>query len=146
MDARGVPDGALDGSAARVAETRPRPYRWGYFQGALLIPFSLVVLLDTASNQIQPHHDPWYLAVIGYLVGITGLLLSVGILRKRRYVLSLIYVMLVLSLVFAAVNASFAVRHFANQERRAGAFFLAELLLFWLLSAIYYRKRRWQLR
>lgn len=146
MDAREISGVTSNDYGTRIAKPKPRPYRWGYFQGAILIPFSLLVLLDTASNQIQPFRDPRYLAAIGYLVGIIGLLLSVGILRKRRYALSLVYMMLFLTLVFAAVNAPFAVRHFANQGRRAGGFFVAELLLFWLLSVVYYRKRRQQLR
>ena len=106
MDAKEISGVAPNNFTAKVVERRPLPYRWGYFQGVLLIPFSLVVLLDTASNQIQPVRDPWYLAAIGYLVGIIGLPLSVGILRKRRYALWLVYVMLVLSFVMLlAINA-----------------------------------------
>jgi hypothetical protein len=127
------------------AEVRHRPYRWGYFQGAILIPFSLIVLLDTASNQVQSDPDPWYLAAIGYLGGIIGLVLSIGILRKRRYALPLIYVISALSLVFVAIDIPFAVKHFASQGRRAGAFFDTEIVLFWMLSIVYYRKRREQL-
>jgi hypothetical protein len=34
--------------AARIAEeSRPRPYRWGYFQGAVLIPWSLLLIVGT---------------------------------------------------------------------------------------------------
>jgi len=86
------------------------------------------------------------LAVISYLVGIIGLPLSVGILRKRRYALILVYVMFALSLLFAAVKIPVAIKNFTSQENIGSRFFEAELLLFWLLSIVYYRKRREQLR
>ncbi len=141
VDANDIPHPA----ESRI-QAKPRPYRWGYFQGVVLIPFSLLVLLGTASNQIGPHRDPWYLAVISYLVGIIGLPLSVGILRKRRYALILVYVMFALSLLFAAVKIPVAIKNFTSQENIGSRFFEAELLLFWLLSIVYYRKRREQLR
>jgi hypothetical protein len=141
VDGRDIPNPIASGT-----EAKPRPYRWGYFQGVILVPFSLLVLLGTASNQIGPHRDPWYVAAIGYLVGIIGLPLSVGILRKRKYALILVYLMFALSLLFTAVKIPFAIRNFTSQENIGSAFFEAELLLFWLLSVVYYRKRREQLR
>jgi hypothetical protein len=41
------------------------PYRWGYFQGVFLIPFSLLMLLRVWDDYVKPQHDPRYLAVIG---------------------------------------------------------------------------------
>ena len=139
MDAKEISSVASNDSEAKVAEAKPRPYRWGYFQGVALVPFSLLILLGTAANQIGPHRDPWYLAAIGSLIGV------VGLLRKKRYALSLVYVMFCLSLLLTAVKIPVAIRNFTSQENIGSAFFEAELLLFWLLSIVYYRKRQAQL-
>jgi hypothetical protein len=120
------------------------PYRWGYFQGVFLIPFSLLLLLDAASGLIQTHHTPWYLTSINLLMGLTGLPLAVGLLRKKEYALSLVYVMFGLSLFQALIQIPIAVRNFADHGDKGSAFFAAEWLLFWLLSVVYYRKRREQ--
>jgi hypothetical protein len=125
-------------------DQKPRPYRWGYFQGVILIPFSLLVLLGAASNRLEAHPDPWYLATVETLIGIIGLPLSVGILRKKKYALNLVYVMFGLSLLLGAIKIPVAIRNFASQETIGSAFFEAELLLFWLLSMVYYRKRQEQ--
>jgi hypothetical protein len=50
-----------------------------------------------------------------------------------------------LTLVLAAIKIPIAIRHFANRGTGGSAFFEAELVLLWLLSLIYYRKRENQL-
>ena len=121
------------------------PYRWGYFQGVFLIPFSLLMLLSVWDDYVKPQHDPRYLAVIGYAMGIVGLPLGIALLRKKRFALKLVYVMFGLTLVLAAIKIPIAIRHFAAPGTRGSAFFEAELVLLWLLSLIYYRKRENQL-
>jgi hypothetical protein len=122
--------------------SKPLPYRWGYFQGVVIIPFSLLLLLGTAADLIKTRHDPWYLAIVVSLMGLTGLPLGVGLLRKKKFALSLVYVMFALALLQAVIQLPIAVTHFADQSDRGSAFFEAEMLLLWLLSMVYYRKRR----
>jgi hypothetical protein len=127
-----------------VRPSRPLPYRWGYFQGALLIPFSLLFLLGTAAEHLKPKHEPWYLETIGLLMGAIGLPLAVGLLRKKGFGLILVYVMCGLTFLLLAVKIPIAIRHYTDAGDNGSAFFEAELMLVWLLSLVYYRKRREQ--
>jgi len=103
---------ASDGTASAQApannsipdQLKPLPYRWGYFQGAALIPWSLLILLSVASDSIKPHHDPWYLLTIGFLMGFWGLPLAYGLLRKKSFSLFLVYLMFGLSILLVASN------------------------------------------
>jgi len=122
------------------------PYRWGYFQGAFLIPFSLLVLLGTAADRLKPKHDPWYFELIALLMGLVGLPLAVGLLQKRRFALPLVNAMFGLTLALVALKLPVAIRNYLDPGDKGSAFVEAELLLFWLLSLIYYRKRRQQFR
>jgi hypothetical protein len=143
-------DGAVHGVEVGLqtenTPEKPRPYRWGYFQGALLIPFSLLILLGTSADHLKPKHEPWYLATIGLLMGFIGLPLAVGLLWKRRFALILVYGMFGLTLLLVAVKLPIAITHYTDSGDNGSAFFEAELLLVWLLSLIYYRKRRRQFR
>jgi hypothetical protein len=131
--------------AERIAkESESLPYRWGYFQGAVLIPWSLLIILSVLSDLLKPHHDPWYLTAIGLLMGFLGLPLAYGLLRKKAFALVLVYAMFGLSLLLAAIQLPIAIRHFADTGDKGSAFFEAELLLVWLLSLVYYRRRRVQ--
>lgn len=133
--------------AARIAkENENLPYRWGYFQGVAMIPWSLMLILSVASDLIKPHHGPWYFATIGLLMGIVGLPLAYGLLKKRAFALTLVYVMFGLSLLLVSIQLPIAIRHFTDQGDKGSAFAEAELLLLWLLSLIYYRKRKAQFR
>lgn len=129
-----------------AVSAKPLPYRWGYFQGALLIPFSLLILLGTAADHIKPKHDPWYLAIAGLLMGAVGLPLAVGLLWRKRFGLILVYVMFGLTLLLLAIKIPIATRHYTDLGDNGSAFFEVELMLVWLLSLVYYRKRREQFR
>ena len=132
-------------SESRPETSKPLPYRWGYFQGVLVIPFSLLMLLGTVSDLLKTRHYPWYLTSIGLLMGMVGLPLGVGLLQKKKYALSLVYLMFALALLQAAIQLPIAMIHFADQSDKGSAFFEAWMLLLWLLSMVYYRKRREQL-
>jgi hypothetical protein len=70
-----------------TSTSKPRPYRWGYFQGVIVIPFSLLMLLGTVSDLLKTRHYPWYLTSIALLMGLVGLPLGVGLLQKKKYAL-----------------------------------------------------------
>jgi hypothetical protein len=124
-----------------------KPYRWGYFQGVILIPFSLLLLFGTAGELIKPtqHNNPAVVAC-AFVMGALGLPLAFGLLLKRRFALPLVYVMFSTSILMAIIQIPIAVRHFTDTGDRGSAFFEAEMLLLWLLSLVYYRKRRSQFR
>jgi hypothetical protein len=58
----------------------------------------------------------------------------------------LVYGMFGLTLLLVAVKLPIAITHYTDSGDNGSAFFEAELLLVWLLSLIYYRKRRRQFR
>lgn len=136
---------ALARMAARISEeSKTLPYRWGYFQGVVLIPWSLLSIIGTVAELLKPQHEPFYLTTIALLMGILGLPLAFGLLRKKTFALRLVYVMFGLSLLLAAVKLPMAIRHYGDPGDRGSAIFEAELLLVWLISLLYYRKRRIQ--
>ncbi len=136
---------ALGRMAARISEeSKTLPYRWGYFQGVALIPWSLLSILGTVAELVNPPHELWYVTAIALLMGILGLPLAFGLLRKKAFALPLVYVMFGLSLFLMAVKLPMAIRHYGDFGYRGSAIFEAELLLVWLLSLLYYRRRRVQ--
>jgi len=128
---------------------KSRPYRWGYLQGTILIPLSLAITLIGLAELIKPNFSAWisiFIAILLVAMGALGLPLAIGILFKRRYALSLVYVMFILSLINAAVKVPLAVNNAGDLGIRGSAIAEAEWLLMWVLSLIYYRKRASQLR
>lgn len=125
-------------------EAKTLPYRWGYFQGVALIPWSLLTLLAAIGFFTKPSGEPWPYALTTAAMGILGLPLAFGILWKRKFALPLVYAVFGLSLLLAAIQVSVATTHFADSGFRGSSIFEAELLLVWLLSAMYYRRRRSQ--
>ena len=135
----------MDANGKERVESKALPYRWGYFQGVAVIPFSLLLLLGTASDLFKTHQHSWYLTSIVLLMGLVGLPLGVGLLQKKKYALKLVYVMFALAFLQAAIQLPLAMIHFTDQSDKGSAFFEAWTLLLWLLSMVYYRKRREQL-
>jgi len=138
---------ALARMTARISEeSKTLPYRWGYFQGVMLIPWSLLLIIGTLAEFLEPRREPWYLTTIVLLMGLLGLPLSFGLLRKKAFALPLVYAMFGLSLLLMLVKLPMAIRYYADKGDRGSAIFEAELLLVWLLSLLYYHKRRFQFR
>jgi uncharacterized membrane protein HdeD (DUF308 family) len=138
-----------DRDSSSVTSTAPkpesRPYRWGYFQGGVLIPLSLLMLLG-AAKQLRAHEEPWQLLLPVILASLIGMPLGIGLLMKKKFALVLVYVMFGLAIVQTAIKIPIAVRHFADKGDSSSAFSEAEMLLIWLISLVYYRKRETQFR
>jgi hypothetical protein len=73
-----------------------------------------------------------------------GLPLGFGLLLKKKFALVLVYIMFGLTLLLVAVKIPVAIRHYTEWGDNGSAFSEAELLLVWLLSLVYYRKRKMQ--
>src|SRR5689334_9735982 len=103
MDNSPTSDGnapALTPANSPIAEQpKPLPYRWGYFQGAALLPWSFLIILGTLAELLKPQHEPWYLTTIALLMGFLGLPLAFGLLQKKAFALFLVYAMFGLSLL-----------------------------------------------
>ena len=123
----------------------PLPYRWGYFQAVIIIPFSLLMLLSIASSLIKPNNEPWYQVAVASLIAILGLPLGVGLFRKKNYALSLVYAMFGLSVLLLVIQVFLAITKFKGQYAWGEIVFAGELIVVWLFSMVYYRKRRNQL-
>jgi hypothetical protein len=65
----------------------------GYFQAAILIPWSMVIFFSVLSDLLKPRHDPWHLTIIGMLMGLLGLPVAYGPLRKKAFALMLVLAM-----------------------------------------------------
>ena len=78
------------------------------------------------------------------LMALVGFPLGFGLLKKRRYALNLLYVMLGLSVLLVAVKLPIAIVRFTDTGDNGSAFPEAELLLLWLFSTVYCRKRQTQ--
>jgi hypothetical protein len=85
---------ALAPMNARISEeSKTGPYRWGYFQAAILIPWSMVIFFSVLSDLLKPRHDSWHLTIIGMLMGLLGLPVAYGPLRKKAFALMLVFAM-----------------------------------------------------
>jgi hypothetical protein len=136
---------------ARLAEKMERegkvlPYRWGYFQGVVLIPWSLFLILAYTLDLRKLHSDDWYTSVIGLVIGLVGIPLGFGLLWKRTFALVLVYVVFGLTLLLLAIKMPIAIAHYRDAGDKGSAIGEAEMLLVWLGSMIYYRRRRAQFR
>lgn len=128
------------------AESKVLSYRWGYFQGAVLLPWSLFLILGSLWALRTPNYEPWYISAICLVSGLIGLPLGLGLLMKKRFALVLVYVMFGLMLLLAAVKLPVAIRHYTDPGEKGSALPEAEMLLVWLFSIVYYRKRQPQFR
>ena len=78
----------VDANDNKRVESKALPYRWGYFQGVAVIPFSLLFLLGTASDLLKTHQHSWYLTSIALLMGLVGLRGESVFCRKRNTLLT----------------------------------------------------------
>lgn len=61
----------------KLVESKTLPHRWGYLEGAAIIPFSLLMVLGTASDLLKTHQHSWsrsfvllyFLALLSSLTG-----------------------------------------------------------------------------
>jgi len=90
------------------------PYRWGYFQGTVLLPGSLLIIVGSIWDLWRVHSDPSYIAALAFVTGLVGIPLGVGLLLKRRFALVMLYVMFGLALLLVAIKIPVAVRHAGN--------------------------------
>ena len=127
-------------------ESEILPYRWGYFQGVILIPKSFLNGLGALTELVRLRHGPWYLDAVGLLIGLVGFPLAIGLLLKRVFALVLVYLVFGLSLLMVAIKLPIAIRHFTDSGDIGSAFPEALLLMFWLFSLQYYRRRKRQFR
>lgn len=125
-------------------ESRQLPYRWGYFQGVFLIPWSLLIILGTWMESERPEHESRYISIIALLLGLIGIPLAIGLLRKKKFALPLVYLSFGLSLALIVIKLLIAIIHYRSPGYRGSYFFEAEQLLFWLCCLLYYRKRKSQ--
>jgi len=128
------------------SEYSVRPYRWGYFQGVLMLPWSLFVVFAEFMALRGANDDPWFVSALSLLIGLLGLPLGVGLLLKKRFALVLVYVIFGITLALAAIKLPVAALHYRESGERGSAIFEAEMLLFWLCCLLYYRKRQSQFR
>jgi hypothetical protein len=131
-------------SEQTAPEPQSLPYRWGYFQGVVLIPWSLLTLFAAVAFFTRPLGEPWPYTLTIAAMGVLGFPLAFGLLWKKRFALPLIYAMFGLSLLLAAIQVPTAIAHAADHGYRGSALPEAEMLLVWLFSLVYYRRRRTQ--
>ena len=129
-----------------LTSPQARPYRWGYFQGWALFPWSIFILIVSIGSLTKAAGEPLPYAVTMFTMGIIGFPLAFGILQKRKFALPLVYAMFGLSVLLTAIQVPVAVTHFTNSGPKGSAIFEAEMLLLWLLSLVYYRRRRTEFR
>ncbi len=125
-------------------ESRQLPYRWGYFQGVFLIPWSVLIILGAWMELRRPEHESRYISIIALLLGLIGLPLAIGLLRKKKFALPLVYLSFGLSLALVIIKLPIAIIHYRDSGDRGSSFFEAEQLFFWLCCLLYYRKRKSQ--
>ena len=127
-------------------ESKDLPYRWGYFQGVVTIPWSLFLIFAAILTLRESHYEPVYISATVILIGLVGLPLGFGLLLKRRFALVLIYVMVSLTLLLVAIKIPVAIRHYTDPGENGSVIPESEMLLVWLFSMLYYRKRQTQFR
>jgi len=101
-----------------------------------------MLVLGTVSALVESNPEPWYHTALACVIGLLGFPLGYGLLRKRSYALPLVYAMFGLTLLLAAVKLPIAIKNYADSGYSGSALFEAELVFVWLLSLVYYRKRK----
>ena len=103
-------------------------------------------MLMGAAKDLKKHEEPWPILALVILAGVIGVPLGVGLLMKKKFALALVYVMLGLAILQTAIKIPIAMRHFADPGDVSSAMPEAEMLVIWLISLVYYRKRENQFR
>jgi uncharacterized membrane protein len=96
------------------------------------------------SDLVAPHPYPWYQLTVALLMGLLGLPLAYGLLRKRVFAFPLVHAMFGLSLLLAAIRLSHVMRRYSDPGEKSSGLFAAALLLMSLLSVVYYQRRKAQ--
>jgi hypothetical protein len=127
-----VPAVSAAEGVARSEVASAQPYRWGKFQGWCLaagMPLLALGVLATASTPEDQNVGIGALVMCALAVP-----MGVGILKKKRYGLILVYVSL--GLICLSILVSFA------KGGAEGALSAATGASIWVYSTIYYHKRR----
>jgi hypothetical protein len=131
--------------AARLEqESRVLPYRWGYFQGAILIPWTLLLTLASLGELFRLHEEPWYISTLTLVMGLMGFPLAYGLLWKKFLAFPFLYATVGLALLLVAVKLPVAIVHYRESGYNGSAISEAEILLVWVASLPYYRNRQAQ--
>jgi len=109
-----------------------RPYRWGIFQGwSLILGLPLLAVVGFATGSTENDYN----AAWGWAIGsILAVPMGIGIVKKRRYGLIMVYATLGLLCLSIVVNFV--------RNGPAGALSAASGAGIWVASTIYYHKRR----
>ena len=108
------------------------PYRWGKFQGwSLVLGTPLLAVISIAQASTQEQYDAGIGAALACLLSIP---MGIGIIKKKRYGLILVYV--TLGLICLGIIVGFV------RSGPAGALAGASGSGVWIASTIYYHKRR----
>jgi hypothetical protein len=135
-------ENAKERIAARIdQEGRVLPYRWGYFQASVLIPWTLWLTLGATAELAKLHLEPWFISVITLLMGLIGFTLAYGLLLKKSFAFPLLYATVGLAVLLVAVKLPVAISHYREAGENGSAFSEAEILLVWIASLPYYRNR-----
>ena len=129
---------------AAGAAAAPQPgYLWGYIQGwAMLVGSPLFFLLFTAvllkpDSDAQTREGSVMFMVLLALGAITGL----GLVRRMKLGLRLVYVWAGLHVAFAGIGVLAIIGAPGSSDIRIAMVLILVGLVFWMLCAAYYHKR-----
>lgn len=114
--------------SAEIASLSAKSYRWGAFQGWL---FAVILPLHVLLAVLIHAYDA---AIVLAIFSVLGVPLGIGLLKKKRFAIALVYIATVLSAI--NLTATIVMGGFI------GLFPDIVILALWIISAIYYYKRR----
>jgi hypothetical protein len=111
-----------------------KPYRWGRFQGWFLIFVPPLIALWCFVVTLAGTEDDYGYALVAALTSVLTVPTGIGILKKRRYGLILVYVTLGLTCALILIGFAMGGVDAARDAAVGGPF--------WIACTIYYHKRK----
>ena len=108
-------------------------YRWGKFQGVASLVLGCLLLF---AGGLLAWRDEAAKTIALWLSGILLCATGIGLVRKRRYGVVLVYLLFVFTLLVPLAGE--------KPRYREGYLFHALGLIFWGLPAIFYYPKRWK--